>query len=214
MRYDFVFWDWNGTIIDDAKASMDSVNLMLARRGLPPIDINIYRDYVDIPIVKFYEKAFDMSKEDMDSIAAEFNAGYNASIPEEPLREGAKEVLGALCALGARQFIFSSSANGIICSFLEKHGIAHYFDAVLGSGDYYVGSKLERTRDYIKNHGIDPERTVFVGDMEHDREVAYACGGDCVLLSGGHRPESALRAAGSKVVGTLYEFFNYINFCT
>lgn len=210
MRYDFVFWDWNGTIIDDAKASMDSVNLMLARRGLPPIDIDVYRDYVDIPIVKFYEKAFDMSKEDMDSIAAEFNAGYKACIPEEPLREGAKEVLGSLCALGVRQFIFSSSAGEIICSYLEKHDIARYFEAVLGSGDYYVGSKLDRTRDYIKNHCIDPARTVFVGDMEHDCEVANACGGDCVLLSGGHRPESALRASGAKVVGDLYELAGYI----
>ena len=37
MKYDYVFWDWNGTLIDDAFASMESVNLMLARRNRPPI---------------------------------------------------------------------------------------------------------------------------------------------------------------------------------
>ena len=210
MKYSYVFWDWNGTIIDDAVASMDSVNLMLARRGRPPINIDIYRDYVDIPIVKFYEKAFDMTREDMDSIAVEFNEGYKTCLSEEPLRDGAKEVLESLCSLGVKQCIFSSSANEIILSFLKMHGIAGYFEAVLGSGDYYVGSKLERTLGYIKEHGIDPKRTVFIGDMEHDREVASACGGDCVLLSGGHRPESELYATGEKVVGSLYEFAEYI----
>ena len=210
MKYSFVFWDWNGTIIDDAAASMDSMNLMLARRGMPPINMDTYRDYVDIPIIKFYEKAFDMSRENMDSIAAEFNSGYELCLAGEPLREGACEVLRSLYESGVKQYIFSSSHGDIVRAALKRHGIGEYFEAVLGSGDYYAGSKLERTREYIVTHGIAPERTVFIGDMEHDREVASACGSDCVLLSGGHRPESALRATGSKVVGSLYEFADYM----
>lgn len=205
MKYDYVFWDWNGTLIDDAFASMESVNLMLARRNRPPISIGEYREYVDIPIIKFYEKTFDMSREDMDSIAAEFNEGYSKCLLEEPLREGARETLRGIKDIGVNQCIFSSSANDIINRQLEAHGISRFFETVLGSGDYYVGSKLERTRSYIINRGIDPKRVVFVGDMEHDREVALACGGDCVLITGGHRPEEALKSSGAKIINSLSE---------
>lgn len=205
MKYDCVFWDWNGTIFDDVRASLDAVNKMLARRSLPPIDLKTYREYVDTPILKFYEKTFDMSCEDMDNLAVEFNSAYREFLGDEPLRKGVSEVLSELSAMGVRQCIFSASANAIINRYLTEHKLARYFEAVLGADNYYVESKLNRTINYLKTTGIDPKRTVFIGDAEHDLEVARACGGDCILVTGGHRPESALRNSGAYVISSVIQ---------
>ncbi len=210
MRYDYVFWDWNGTVYDDAEASKDAVNLMLRRRGKPDIDLETYREYIDIPISKFYEKAFGSPLQDMDLLASEFNADYRACLPECPLRAGIKEVIERLYSLGIRQCVFSSSANEIINEFLDKHGMAQYFDAVLGASDYYVGSKLQRTKDYLENNGIDPKRAVFIGDMEHDYEVASACGSDCIHIGGGHRPDKVLENTGRPFVCDAYGLLELI----
>ena len=125
-------------------------------------------------------------------------------------REGVLEILKRFDQAGIKQCIFSSSANAVLYRFLDKHGIRKYFQSVLGSGDYYVGSKLERTRDYIINVGADPKRTVFIGDMEHDADVARACGGDCILITGGHRPDSVLYSTGFPVVNKLTDLVDLI----
>ena len=35
-KYEYVIWDFNGTILDDVEASMSSVNKLLVERGLSP----------------------------------------------------------------------------------------------------------------------------------------------------------------------------------
>ena len=37
MKYKHIFWDWNGTLLNDAHVSFEAVNLMLDKRGLPRI---------------------------------------------------------------------------------------------------------------------------------------------------------------------------------
>ena len=45
MKYEYVFWDWNGTLFDDAEASWLAVNDMLTARKLPPITFLQYKEY-------------------------------------------------------------------------------------------------------------------------------------------------------------------------
>ena len=33
----YVLWDWNGTLLDDTQAALDTLNIMLRRRGVKPI---------------------------------------------------------------------------------------------------------------------------------------------------------------------------------
>ena len=46
-RYHTVIWDWNGTLADDADASLLAVNDMLSRRDMPPITMAQYYEYID-----------------------------------------------------------------------------------------------------------------------------------------------------------------------
>ena len=54
--YDYVFWDWNGTLFDDAYATCESVNTMLKKRGISPISLESYRELIEVPIINFYKK--------------------------------------------------------------------------------------------------------------------------------------------------------------
>ena len=50
-KYEYVIWDFNGTILDDVEASMSSVNKLLVERGLSPMpDFDFYREVFDFPI--------------------------------------------------------------------------------------------------------------------------------------------------------------------
>lgn len=208
MRLECVFWDWNGTLFDDARASWLAVNDMLMARNLPLITFEQYKVYVDVPIVRFYERVMDMSKESMDELPEEFHTLCEKHFPENPLADKAKELLVYLHNKGIKQYIFSSSHNKRIVPLISRLGIDVYFDAVLGADDYFAGSKVERTENFIKKNGINPDNIVFIGDMVHDSEVAKQIGSKCILVSNGHQPKKTLSLTGDMVVATLDELFN------
>ncbi len=210
MKYSYIFWDWNGTLLDDAYASYLAVLDMLASRNLPSITFEEYRDYIDIPIIKFYEKVMDVSKEDMNALSVEFNRLYDKYLGESPLNEGALETLQKLSEIGVKQYIFSSNSNSLIKPYLAKFGISGYFSAVLGSDDCHVGSKVERTLNYVQTNNISPQKCLFVGDMVHDSEVAEAVGSNCVLLSVGHQSERTLLVSGRRVLNSFSALAEYI----
>ncbi len=203
MKYSHVFWDWNGTLLDDAYVAFSAVNAMLDSRSLKNITFEQYRDYIDVPIIKFYERVMDMTSESMEALSIEFHALCAKLSPEKPLFLDAVDTLSRISDMGVKQYIFSSSQNKIILPMLERCGISDYFVSVLGSSDCYAASKIERTRAYLAENGISPETAVFIGDMVHDSEVASAIGSDCILVPNGHQSEQALRATGREVALSL-----------
>ncbi len=210
MKYKYVFWDWNGTLLDDVKAAWSAVNLMLETRKLPLISLQQYKEYIDVPIIRFYEKVMDMSKEDMDSISVEYDELWRQGLSKSPLSKGALEIINMLSTMGVQQYIFSSSRNELIEPFLKEFGICKNFNAVLGAPDRYVGSKAERTRDYIINDNIPVNEILFIGDMLHDNDVAEYVGADCVLVSCGHQSKTALKTSNRQVFSSLSELNAYL----
>ncbi|MBR5278402.1 MAG: HAD family hydrolase [Clostridia bacterium] len=205
MKYKHIFWDWNGTLLNDAETAYICVNKMLDFRNLPRITFEQYRDYVDVPISLFYERVMDISKETMEGLSIEYNKLWHENLPKEPLAENVAALLEKLRRMGAKQYIFSSSQNKYIEPLLKKYGISEYFDAVLGADDCKVGSKVQRTHNFIIESNISPKKSVFIGDMYHDSEVASAVNSDCILLSCGHQCREALNKAECAVVSNINE---------
>lgn len=210
MRYTHIIWDWNGTLLNDVSASLASINDMLKIREMPPIDINIYRESIGVPIRKFYERVFDMEKEDYSIIINQYNNGYLKHLESCKLTDGAIEAIEYIRKNGSRQAVVSSSNNEQLCENIKKYGLDGCFEAVLGSADFYAGSKIDRAKAYLKKSGAKSENVLVVGDLEHDAEMAEELGADCVLLTSGHEHISRLEQAGAKLVDNLFELLDYI----
>ncbi len=209
MNYKYILWDWNGTLLDDVTACLNSVNDMLDTRGLERIDIVRYREVIGVPIIKFYEKVFDLEKYDYAEIIKDFNEGYIRHLDEARLSEGALELLEYFKECGCRQIIVSSSNNELLRKNTEKYGVTQYFDAILGSEDFFAGSKIERAKKYIAENGAG--RVLAIGDLEHDYELAAETGADCILLASGHDKKERLEKTGAEVVDSLTEVIGIIN---
>jgi phosphoglycolate phosphatase len=55
----------------------------------------------------------------------------------------------------------------------------------------------------MERSGVDPNRTVLVGDTDHDVEVAQAMGVHCLLVPSGHQSHARLARCGVEVLPTL-----------
>ncbi len=204
LKYKYVIWDWNGTLLNDIGASLASVNDMLALRCRAPIDIHYYKECIGVPIIKFYEKVFDMATEDYDTIIKQYNEGYLYHLKDIGLTDGAVEALEFFKNNGAKQVIVSSSNNEQLCINAEKYGVSEYFDEILGAGDYFAGSKIERAKDYLLKNKAEKNEILVIGDLEHDAELANILGADCILLTSGHEHPERLKRAKKPLVNDLF----------
>lgn len=205
LKYTHIIWDWNGTLLNDIGASLASVNDMLESRGKAHINNVYYKECIGVPIIKFYEKVFDMDKEDYSIIIKQYNEGYLRHLESCSLTEGAVEALEFFENNGLKQAIVSSSNNEQLCLNARKYGVFDFFDAVLGAGDYFAGSKIDRAAEYLQKRGAQKGRVLVVGDLMHDAEMAAELGADCVLLTSGHEHPDRLKAANVPLVDNLKE---------
>ncbi len=195
--YQYIFWDWNGTIIDDVGVALNAVNQMLQERHYPEITMQRYRELMDTPIIHFYEPIFDLEKYPFEEIADEFQRLYQDGNPQ-PYRT-ISNLLQQFQEQGRHQIILSSSQRKSILASLDVLGFHKYFDAVLGADDIYARSKVDRAVEYLQQKKIVPEQCVLIGDTVHDYEVAHSMGISCVLLFCGHDDEKRLRQCGCPV---------------
>ena len=205
-----VIWDWNGTLVDDAQASMASVNDMLARRNLPLITFEQYSSYIETPIIGFYRHFFDIDSMDFAEVSREFHQGSARHMVGRGLMAGGREVLEQLKNAGIRQVIVSSCENGMLAEQTNRYGVADYFETLLGADDFHAGSKVERAIEYMKQSGIPPEQTVVVGDLLHDAEMAQAIGARCLLVSKGHQIRAHLEPDKNTVLDDISEVTKHV----
>jgi len=207
-----IIWDWNGTLLDDVTACYTIAESMRAARGMESLGgIDRYREVFHFPVIDYYrDMGYTFETETFEEITVDFVSRYAAVVDDCPLGAHAEAVLEMLRHRGIRQLILSATSQQRLEAEVNAHGIADYFDALLGQKDDAAVSKAARGLAYLKEQGIDPRTTVLVGDTDHDFEVAEALGCRCILLDSGHQPRARLESLGAPVIHGLDELIGIL----
>lgn len=201
-----IIWDWNGTLLDDARICLDSINLMLQTRNLPQLSMERYRGVFTFPVIDYYKEiGFDFTKEQWEPVAMEFIALYLNALPGCGLTPFAAETLEAFKQKGYRQAIISAMQHESLLKSVSDLGINDYFDYIGGIGDHYGGGKIENALNYFSLSGINPALATLIGDTLHDAEVAAGLNCKCILVTTGHQSFSRLHETGLPVIHNLLE---------
>ena len=123
MRYHYVFWDFNGTIIDDVNTALGCVNDLLERKGRKPITLADYYNYVETPIVGFYHHILPPEEIDFDEISRDYHTDYARRANETHLATGAYELLQKLHSDGVHQYIITANHIDETTELVERMGI-------------------------------------------------------------------------------------------
>ena len=200
----YIFWDWNGTLLDDTRACLTTMNNMLTRRGMPEISVEYYKEVFGFPVIEYYRKVgFDFKHESFENLSVEFIDGYNATLYYAPIVRGAKEVLSYFISAGKTNIIISAMQQEMLLQSVGEKGLSGYFTDILGIGDIFAAGKAEKALMYVRLQKIRPDDIVFIGDTSHDYEVAQQIGCRCILIADGHESLERLTNTGTEVVETL-----------
>jgi phosphoglycolate phosphatase len=207
-RHALVVWDFNGTLIDDVELVVRSVNVQLAKRRLPLLTVERYRELFGFPVADYYRRiGLDPSAESMEVLSSEFHDAYVPGLMGCPLHAGVVDALERFRALGERQFVLSAMEEGLLRLAIEHLGIAEFFEAVYGLAHLEADSKITRGRELLANHDIRPETGLLIGDTDHDAEVAAALGLSVVLIAQGHQSEERLRKMDRPVYRSVRDWY-------
>lgn len=189
-----IIWDWNGTLLDDTVASLNTINRMLATRGLSTMDLGQYRDLFGFPIRDCYVKlGFNLEVEAWDAVSREFHSIYMGEAAGVGLRDGIVGLLDRLSAGGKTMSVLSASERTILLDLMTAKGVRSYFKNVYGHSDLFGSSKVELGRRFLRDTAIPPDQILLIGDTDHDYEVARELNCRCILMADGHQSEARLR---------------------
>lgn len=209
MKYKYIVWDFNGTIIDDVGVGIESVNPLLEKRGLKTIDsVEEYREKFTFPIIEYYSAlGFDFDKEPYETIAHEWVENYKRLSPNIKTTEGVRKLIAYFDKLGLEQMILSASEREMLEEKLSQLGLSGYFCEILALDNVYAHSKLNIAKEYFESH--DKRNYLMIGDTTHDAEVARELGIDIALVCA-HHSRKKLEATGYSVFDNMKELADKI----
>ncbi len=212
--YDVVLFDLDGTLSDSAPGILASLRHAFVVNGLPAMDSHTERAILGPP---FYESLPPLIGQDnlwpvIDAYRAHYRAG---AMFDTVVYDGTVEVLSAALAAGCRLAVATSKPEYYAVPIVEHLGLADYFETI--GGDETDGSLPTKALVIEKVLGRlgagDPERTVMIGDREHDVFGAREHGFGCIGAGWGYGLPGELSAAGAtRVCATPAELLDALAF--
>lgn len=190
MRWNYVFWDWNGTIIDDLLYNYNIVNKLLINHHKLPISVGEYREKFCFPIKSFYSDiGFNCNDTEYALIAREYQEMYESRMDEIAISDGIINLMNFLHSTGAKQVIFSSCNRSTLNLQLQVYPeLIPFVDTIicqdnnLGIGKYNLALKWEKENQFSAWN-----RVVIIGDTYYENEIANRLGCSCILINSGHQ---------------------------
>lgn len=207
MKYKYIIWDWNGTILDDLQLNFEVVNTLLERRGRQLIkDIDEYHEKFQFPITRFYDNLdFDLENEKFEDIAREYVLEFDERFYELEIFPDAENIIREFKYKGIEQIILSQTEQRWLEKQVRFHDIDYLFTELLGARDIYVKGKVGIALEWITRNDIDTAQVLMIGDTTHDFEVAENIGCDCILIARGHQPKEKLLTTSAVVLDSIEE---------
>ena len=189
-----IIFDWSGTLVDDLPAVLKASNFVLEQAGKPGMSLDEFRAEFSLPFTKFYDRHTpDVPMPQLENwFHAEFKRSQD-SVCELP---HARAFLEFCREKKLRTFLLST----IHADHFKEQCAVTGFDAYLEKPYTDVWDKRKKIHDILRDHKLNPEETLFIGDMEHDIETAHHGGvHSCAVLTG-YNTLDQLRAAGPELI--------------
>ena len=204
-KFDLVIWDWNGTLLNDTDMCYQIANEMRSTRGMALMQgVEEYRKYFTFPVIDYYRRmGYTFETEPFENISREFVSMYAARYPSCALQPCAKDALSAVLQTGARQVLLSATGQERLDEQVVFFELGDYFERVIGNSNNLAHGKADYAKAFLRESGVSPARALFVGDTDHDFEIASAIGCGCALLTAGHQSKQHLSTLGAVLVDSL-----------
>lgn len=194
-----IVFDLDGTLIDTAPDLVDTLNVVFAREGLPPVPYETARNLIGggarMMIARGIEaEGRTVAPAELERLFQDFLAYYSEHIADrsQPF-PGLADALDAMAANGWRFAVCTNKLEYLSVLLLKQLGLAHRFAAICGQDTFGVQKPdPEVLRRTIAAAGGILRNAIMIGDSLTDIRTARAAGIPVIAVDFGYtdRPVS------------------------
>lgn len=210
--YKYIFFDFNGTIIDDIDLCLDLLNEILRKQNKPLVGKKKYKEIFTFPIIDYYKAAgVSFENESFEEISEWFIKIYQPESFKCKLFPNCKKTLKYLRSKGYKLVLLSASQIDNLKEQCDVFNLTECFDDILGIENVQAKSKAHIAQKYFKENNIDPKECLFIGDSIHDKEVATSVGAKAGLVTFGHQSKRRLSKHSDLLFSSYNEIKDYLD---
>ncbi|MET7390649.1 HAD family hydrolase [Streptomyces sp. NPDC005529] len=175
-----IFWDWDGTLVDDAASLCQAANRALAAVGLSTVSEAEFRARFTRPLSALYGRLTDGLHQDR------WEAWYRTFI-EASSTEAPPSLVGDAVAAMERwhmargtQSLLSRRPTGILGVEVGTTALSGFLDGVRGS-TWPGESKQDMLREEMGQRGLGHTQVLVIGDTVDDLEAAMSVGAAVII---------------------------------
>jgi len=203
MRWDYLFFDLDGTLTDPAEGICGCIRYALEKDGRSVGPLETYYPWIGPPLEYSFREFAGASDEDTPRLVSYYRERFSTvGLFENKVYPGIAEMLAALKAAGAHMAIATGKPTVFTERILDHFDLRQYFDCVYGiTLGVTPESKAEVIAKGMECMGAtDPGRCVMVGDRKHDVAGAKARGIECIGVLYGYGSREELETAGADYI--------------
>lgn len=200
MKYQYLFFDLDGTLTDPGIGITNSVMYALEKYGIEISERTSLYKFIGPPLAESFIKYYGLSEADAEKCVGFYREYFSVKgLYENAVYEGVPRMLDMLKEAGASMILATSKPAEYARQILEYFDLKQYFDFVSGSNmDGTRTAKAEVIQYALDSCGIkDTSTVVMVGDRKHDIIGAAKCNVDAVGVLYGYGDRKELEEAGA-----------------
>ena len=203
--YDYILFDFDGTVFDTVEGITKSVQYALEKFGIHA-QLHELTCFAGPPLVDMFQEKFALTYEQAQQAVGYFRERYQPiGLYESRPFPGMKELLEALRRTGKKTGIATIKYQPLAEKLLRCADMTGLFDAICGSPAERSLTKKELVEKAMEQLGAEKEKTVLVGDTKYDAFGAEDAGIAFIGAGYGYAPKE-LEALGAKqIVGSVEE---------
>jgi phosphoglycolate phosphatase len=207
MSSPIVVFDLDGTLIDTAPDLVETLNVVFAREGLPPVPYAAARNLIGggarAMIIRGVEaEGRVIAAGEIERMLTDFIAYYSEHIADhsQPF-PGLTDALDTLDAGGCRLAVCTNKLERLSVLLLEQLGLAQRFAFICGQDTFGVQKPdPEVLRRTIGAAGGSLQNAIMIGDSINDIRVARAAGVPVIAVDFGYTEQPVSELGPDRVI--------------
>lgn len=202
-----IVFDLDGTLIDTAPDLVDTLNVVFAREGLPPVAYETARNLIGGGARAMIARGLEaegrcVAPAELERMFADFIAYYTDHIADRSRPfPGLIDALDVLQARGCRVAVCTNKLEKLSQLLLAALELAERFDAICGQDTFGIQKPdPEVLRRTIVAAGGDPRHAVMIGDSVTDIRTARAAGVPVIAVDFGYSEKPVAELGPDQVI--------------
>jgi phosphoglycolate phosphatase-like HAD superfamily hydrolase len=185
-----IIFDWSGVIRDPVTSQLWIVNKIFEKYNVSKISLEEFRENWKQPPALFYQRYLPEGYNEEERSKLFQKLQLDKDCPKATSFPEVVKLIHKCKESGYFLSVVSSDFPETLLSEVKEYGLENIFNEIVTD----VDDKLDAVQKLIKDNNLDLRDTFFVGDSNHEIDVAKKTGIKSIAVTWGFTNEQKLRA--------------------